>query len=219
MKTLAKYHSPLLVDQQAPGVWTFDTGFSGFNDNWRQAGALTGFFVSENYFDLAGMAMDEKTLMFEGMTTQSAGNSLFAGGQAGDSCVVYDIMTSIPVDFDKASTRNALLNFGLGFPAGTLNFEHVLYQRRRRYTLDLDTAAAFLLIAEDDQSGSMMPTASDRIYTYRVVQFYDISATVTQASLTGVRHLISSMAKEEPTYEYLMRLKRSYDLQQEPDVD
>jgi hypothetical protein len=221
MKTLAKYHAPLAVTQNPPGsgTWSFTPGFTGFNDGYREAGAPSGFFVSETYFDLAGMAMDEKTLIFEGMATQTPGNSLFTAGAAGDSCVVYDIMTSIPVNFDLASTRSALLNHGLGFPAGTLNFEHVLYQRRRRYTLDLDTAAAFLLNAEDDQSGSMMPTASDRIYSYRVVQFYDVSGTVAAASVTGARHLLQAQAKEEPTYEYLMRLKRSYDLQQSHDED
>ena len=221
MKTLAKYHAPLAVTQSPPGsgTWSFTPDFTGFNDSWREAGAPSGFFVSETFFDLAGMAMDEKTLIFEGMATQTPGNSLFTGGAAGDSCVVYDIMTSIPVNFDLASTRAALLNHGLGFPAGTLNFEHVLYQRRRRYTLDLDTAAAFLLNAEDDQSGSMMPTASDRVYSYRVVQFYDVSGTVAAASITGARHLLQAQAKEEPTYEYLMRLKRSYDLQQSPDED
>jgi hypothetical protein len=215
MKTLAKYHSALQLETTpGSGVFTIDTSTNGFSNNWREAGTNTGFFVSENFFDMAGMTMDDKTLMIDAMTTQSCGNTLIAGGAAGDSMVVYDIMTSIPVDLDNAATRAGVINFGLGYPASELNFEHVLYQRRRRYTLDLDTAAAFCLVAEDTQSGSLSPTASDRIYTYRCVQIYDLGGTLTGLTLTAVRHLIQTDVKEEPTYEYLMRLKRSYDLQQ-----
>jgi len=220
MKTLTKYHAPLLLDTiPASGVYTFNSAFGGpWNNGWK---ILSGNvqFLSQTYFDLAGMSLDEKTLFFDGMTTQDAGNVVFGGGQAGDSLVVYDIMTSIPVDLTKPDVYGNLINFGFGFPGSNLNFEHVLYQRRRRYTLDVDTAAAFCLIAEDSQSGSLMPTASDRVYSYRFATVYDISSTITAISLTGARHLMSATAKEEPTYEHMMRLKRSYDLQQEPDVD
>jgi len=220
MKILAKYHSPLFVNQNPPGSgdWEFGSA-AGFNSEWREAGAPSGMFVSENYFDLAGMKMDDKTLFFNGIITQSAGNTVFAGGAAGDSAVVYDIITSIPVDFDDAKTRADVINIGLGYPGGQLNFEHVLYQRRRRYTLDLDAAAKFCLLAEDEQSGSLMPTASDRLYSYRVIQFYDMSGSVAGATITGARHLVQATAKEEPTYEHIMRLKRSYDLQQSHDED
>lgn len=220
MKILTKYHSALEVNQVPPGSGTWVLGTTaGFNSGWREVGAPSGMFVSDNYIDMAGMKHEDKTLYFDGITTQSAGNTVFQGGAAGDSAVVYDIMTSIPVDFDDAAIRAAVLNVGLGFPGAQLNFEHVLYQRRRRYTLDLDTAAKFCLVAEDEQSGSLMPTASDRVYSYRVVQFYDLSGTVDGATITGARHLVQATAKEEPTYEHLMRLKRSYDLQQSHDED
>ena len=219
MKVLDKTHSALFLET-VPGSGVFTFGASpGFNSNWRELGGITGFFASETFFDMAGMTMDDKTIYIDGITTQSCGNTIFGDGAAGDSIVVYDILTSIPVDLEDANVRSKLLNFGLGFPASILNFEHVLYQRRRRYTLDLDTAAAFMMVAEDDQSGSLSPTASDRIYSYRCAQIYDISGTVSSLTLTPVRHLIQSSMKEEPTYEYLMRLKRSYDLQQTSDVD
>jgi hypothetical protein len=37
--------------------------------------------------------------------------------------------------------------------------------------------------------------------------------------MSGARYLLRASAKEEAEFEYLMRLKRSYDLQNEPDVD
>jgi len=69
-----------------------------------------------------------------------------------------------------------------------------------------------------EQIGSMMPTASDRIYSYRIVVFA-ASATETVLTITNARHLLKAVAKEEPDHEYMMRLLRSYQLQQEPDVD
>ena len=38
-------------------------------------------------------------------------------------------------------------------------------------------------------------------------------------AVTGARYMLRATAKEEPEYEYLMRLKRSYELQNEPDRD
>ena len=221
MKTLAKYHSPLFVTT-TPGSGQFvladTTGFVGFNSGWSDLG-VGGQFVSENYFDLAGMSMEDKTLFFDGIAVQEAGNTSFQNGAAGDSYVVYDIMTSIPVDFTDPGVQAGLINHGLGFPASRLDFEHVLYQRRRRYSLDLDFAAAFPNLIEEEQSGSLMPSASDRIYSYCYVAIYDLSGTVSGITVAGRRHLISASPRAEPEFEHIMRLKRSYDLQQSQDVD
>jgi len=221
MKTLAKYHSALYLTT-TPGSGNFvfadTTGFVGFNSGWTDLGQ-GGQFVSENYFDLAGLSMEDKTMFFDGMTTQEAGNMAFGGGAAGDSVVVYDIMTSVPFDATNIAVQAAILNVGLGFPGGRLDYEHVLYQRVRRHTLDTTNAAAFPLLVEDKQSGSLMPTASDRIYSYRYVFIVDISGTLSGMTIPGSRHLISASPREEPEFEHIMRLKRSYDLQQSQDVD
>jgi len=42
---------------------------------------------------------------------------------------------------------------------------------------------------------------------------------MTTLTVYPARHLLSSVAKEEPEFQYLMRLMKSYQLQQEPDVD
>ena len=64
-----------------------------------------------------------------------------------------------------------------------------------------------------------MPTASDRVYSYRVVILSGVGPTETGISIAGARHILKAVAKEEPDHEYMMRLLRSYQLQQEPDVD
>ena len=214
MKTLAKYHDPLF-GTIAGGLFTIDA--ATVSGGWSQP--IPGHCVSSVFFDLAGLSQEEKTIFFDGMVVQEGGISAI-GGTAGDNYVLFDIMSSIPIDFTDANNLGDLALRGIGFPGTVLNFEHVLYYRYRRYTLDLDTSARMAMVAQDQQAGSMMPTASDRIYSYRVVI---IDATTlgsaTSINVQSARHLIQASPREEPTFQHIMRLKRSYDLQQSYDED
>lgn len=215
MKVLAKYHSALDIVQTAPNNYDFTpVSQIGSNSQWERISGQ--IFVSETFFDLAGLAMDEKTIFPSGITCQRGNSALLEAGTPGDNFIMLDVLTSIPID-----VVNDVLNWfnvGAGFPGSTLNFEHVLYMRGQRWTVDVDTNAQFPLKADEWQSGSMSPTASDRVYSYRVVLINTGNASARIITPTG-RHVMQVETKEEPTYEYLMRLKRSYDLQQSPDVD
>jgi len=216
MRTLAKEHgyfNASRVGGPIVGVWTLNTDSGG----WTQGtGANTDYFSSATYFDLAGMSMEDKTMFVEAATVQQAG-ILLVSGATGDNVVLYDIMTSIPIDITDISVQTDIVQRGLGFSGSALNFEHVIYQRMTRYGVELDFGGAFPVLSEEHQSGSLSPTASDRIYSYRLLIVGAVGDT--SVVLPPVRHLISADAKEEPTYQHLMRMKRSYDLQQTPDVD
>ena len=216
MKTLAKEHMYCTISQNPPGVWTI-TDTSG---NWR---SLTpgGFVVSETYFDLAGLTMREKTLFFKSAFIQDFLNPSHTGGAAGDTITMLDIMTSSPMT-DAELTGFALNGNFAGLTSGLtsgLTFDQTIYARVRQYVVDLDTAAwgSFILVS-DNQLGSMSPTASDRVYSYRLF-FPGTPTTATEISVLPVRHILSADVKEEAEFEYLMRLKRSYELQQSHDED
>jgi hypothetical protein len=218
MKTLAKYHDALFASVIGDGTITIE--YDAVSSGWEQP--IAGLLVSSTYFDLAGMSQEEKTLFIEASAVQEGAFPAIAG-LAGDNYVLIDIMTSIPVDWANVGLPASFVSLrGLGFPGQLLNFEHVIYQRYRRLTLDVDTGARFAMVANDNQSGSNMPTASDRIYCYRVV-LPDLSqapaVSMTFLNVPPARYLLQVEAKEEPEYQHLMRLKRSYDLQQSPDVD
>jgi hypothetical protein len=219
MKTLAKYHDAIGCSKADPAApWTLDAG-----TQYQLIGAPGSpgalYVYSETFFDLAGMSMEEKTMFFEGATVQTVSLPAFGGVPVpGDAVTVIDLMTSIPIAQDKLLLASAA---GAGFPSGPLNFEHVIYGRTLQYAvhLDLGTFSSPTLVASN-QYGSGMPTASDRIYSYRLILINTSAATTSSSMLmAGARHLLQVRASEEPTYEYLMRLKRSYDLQQTPDVD
>lgn len=215
MKVLAKYHSALDITQAAPNNYDL-TAVSqvGSNSQWERISGQV--FVSETFFDLAGLAMDDKTIFPSGITCQRGNSPLLEAAAPGDNFIMLDVLTSIPIDV--ANDVLDWFNVGAGFPGSTLNFEHVLYMRGQRWTVDVDTNSQFPLKADEWQSGSMSPTASDRVYSYRVVLVNTGNSSARIITPSG-RHVMQVETKEEPTYEYLMRLKRSYDLQQSPDVD
>lgn len=215
MKVLAKYHSALDLTQTAPNNYDL-TAVSqiGSNTQWEKISGQ--IFVSMTFFDLAGLAMDDKTIFPSGITCQRGNSPLLDAAAPGDNFIMLDVLTTIPID-----VANDVLNWfnvGAGFPGSTLNFEHVLYMRGQRWTVDVDTNSSFPLKADEWQSGSMAPTASDRVYSYRVVLVNTGNSSTRIITPTG-RHVMQVDVVEEPTFEYMMRLKRSYDLQQEPDVD
>ena len=231
MKLLNKHHG-LFVAAPVGGAGnaTFElfrdgTTFSAGND-WEDISRpnINNLFLSATYIDLAGLAIEDETVFFEGATVQEAGLRTIVQGGAGDQITVWDILTSIPVDF--TSLDDSFIYTMLGFPESKLNFEHVLYQRKQVYALTSDNDASTPGLLDDAQSGSLLPTASDRIYSYRLIQLTMFSPTpgppaggAILVTVPSARHLIQAEAKKEPDYQYLMRLKKSYDLQNEPDVE
>ena len=218
MKTLAKEH-PYLVANRAGTpenpIWSVDAGSSG----WRllNPGANSPVFVSETYFDLAGLSQREKTLFFEGATVQDMLNPLAFNQAPGDSLIVTDLMSTKPLIDAQLLTFSIVGNFAA--PTATLTFEETVYARLNQYVVDLDTAAwGSLVQASSNQIGSLKATASDRIYSYRIVTAGS-PFVGDRFDVLACRHLLRAEAKEEAEYEYLMRLRRSYELQQSYDED
>jgi len=213
MKTLAKEHGLGFFTQTAPGNWEFATANS--TAYWEQTGPFT--FVSSSYFDLAGMSMEDKTLFFEAAGTQTAlppaGTSTAV---AGDALVIADLMTTSPLTPEELLFVTAFGNF----PPAPLSFQETVYGKIDSWVVHLDTGTwGSYTLTNSELIGSMMPTASDRVYSYRVVILSAVGPTETGITISAARHILQAKAKEEPDHEYMMRLLRSYQLQQEPDVD
>ena len=213
MKTLAKEFGMLLVNKVGP-AYSIETDFT--NSNWRQLTPGGGIFVADTYFDLAGLAMDDKTLFFEGAAMQEILPPSITVGTAGDLINIVDIMCTTPITDNEAFLYATYANImGQG---SQLTFDQTIYGRVRTFNMDIDNlAGGYFITLGDNQTGSLEATASDRIYCYRMVA---IGVTAdSSVTITGARYLLRAKAKEEPEHEYLMRLKRSYELQQRQDRD
>ena len=213
MKTLAQEHGIGVFTQASPGIWNLTPASS--TGYWEKVGDST--FVSSKYFDLAGMSMEDKTLFFEAAGTQSVlppAGTLAA--VAGDAVIVLDLMASSPLTPTEVLQASIFGNF----PPTPLSFQETVYGRIDSWVVHLDTGTwGSYTLTNSEQIGSMMPTASDRVYSYRAVVLQPVSPTETQVTIASARHILKAVAKEEPDHEYMMRLLRSYQLQQEPDVD
>ena len=218
MKVLTKEHGYLVITLGgAPNQYSISDSAS----SWSQPFAPQGIFYSKNYFDLAGLTLREKTLFFKGATVQQLGNPSITSGAAGDACLIYDIMSTSPMTDNELAGFNANGNFaGVSSTVTSgLTFDQTVYARRREYVVSVDLAAwGSMQLVSDDQLGSMNPTASDRVYSYRIIVVV-LAGTSKTVTVLGSRQILSALAKEEPEFEYLMRLKRSYELQQSYDED
>ena len=211
MKVLAKEHSTLILQGSE---FTWSTNSPG----WE---AITAqIFCSKKYFDLAGMSMEEKTLFFEAAGTQTINSPVAQVGIAGDSCLTYDIMTSSPLTNTQLASFISFGNFAQ--PGAVLTWDETIYARSQMWALTVNEASTgYMVLLNETQFGSMSPTASDRVYSYRIVIPSGVigSPSMDQLYIYPERHILRAEAKEEPDHEYMMRLLRSYQLQQEPDVD
>jgi hypothetical protein len=211
MKTLTKEHQLCSANQDSPDNYSLGTASNG----WRSLSST--IFVSDTFFDLAGMSQREKTMFFEGATVQEMYNPEHTAGAPGDDVVVFDIMTSEPMTDAQLIGFVGAGNFATS--SAGLGFQETIYGRVRHYIIDLDTAAwGSFMLASDNQIGSLKATASDRIYSYRIL-YITGGTQATQVNVYYARHVISAEAKEEPEFQYLMRLRRSYELQQSYDED
>ena len=212
MKTLAKEIGALVVSKVG-AVGTLGSSAEG----WEQLTPGGLIFANRQYFDLAGLSMDDKTLFFEGAAVQDTLNPAASPSVAGSLILLTDVMSNKPL------TNAEITSIGAGNGniqgQGNLTFDQTIYMRLRTFNIDLDNAAGgYMIPIADNQLGSLSPTASDRVYITRIVVLGDVSADGSY-SVSPCRYIIRAKAQEEPEYEYLMRLKRSYELQNEPDRD
>lgn len=218
MKQLVKEHGNVSIIQPVGQAFQIN---ESYNNQWKQVGNM---FVSESYIDLKGLSLDEKTVFFEAMTVQTGYPPLILNAGASSNFIVFDYMTSIPIDLEKFTLSSLNYIQGIGWPVddGQLNFENVHYGRTQFFSVDVDFGFFIPRQTSTHQHGCLGSTASDRIYSYRFllanVVPIDSGQSVT-VTLPPARHLVLADVREEPDYVYLMRLKRSFDLQNEPDRD
>ena len=205
MKTLAKELPALTVTKVGP-AFTIDAG------NYRQPNPGIPQYVASTFFDLAGLSQREKTLFFEATAMQEVIPPSTTGATAGDFCSIVDLMTSTPLTDTQVIAYSTQANMAGSNAA--ITFEETVYGRIRIFNIDLDNAAGgYFITLSDTQTGSMAATASDRIYVYRAVFFSANNADGTMGT-SAARYLLRAEPKEEAEFQYLMRLRRSYELAQ-----
>lgn len=209
------------LTKEIPKCFATFNAVSGFWETslneWKMSSSVPTLAYNETYFDLAGLSQQEKTLFFNGIQQQDMYNPIPQNAATGDSVVVVDLLSSKPLSEADLSLFGIQGNFA--GEISTLTFHETIFARIRQYVSVADTAGwAGMTLVSDNQLGSMDPTASDRIYVYRTLSLA-AAGSINQLELFNTRFVLYANAVAEQEYQYLMRLKRSYELQQSFDVD
>ena len=229
MKTLHKEHSLVqyqtgTVANNQPQPAYFDSFV--FQNEWEKLGGDNQFTIyAENYIDLNGLEIDDKSIFFDAITVQSPlppiiapKTSQFPNPPAGATIVIYDIIATVPLVIDTYENVSQDIFNGIGYKGSKYDWEHIVYFRTQSWSTDVDFAGNVANLTHQSQSGSGMPTASDRLYCYRFVTW---SHQVEHALvlISPARYVLAVTPKKEHDVEYIYRLKRSYELQQTFDRD
>ena len=152
------------------------------------------------------------------------------------------IVSSVPLNDDNlfasifsgpGFTQDGTLWPLLGIEPGTFNREHIIHGSGKIWGISSlfgadpllvdgtilqpgDTGGSTLELIDEAIYSSLEPTAADTLYCYRVFSLpQSFESTYTRfddLELPARRVIMSTVVDEEPQLEYMMRLKRSYEL-------
>jgi len=201
------------------------------NKGWVSILGEPGAFWYENKIDLSGYSLQEKTIYPRAVICQENQGYVNSDERppiapsttdiAQGTLIAWDFISSIPIDIEdiwvQAIAGNLGPYFGIGgFLGGSDEWTALQYGRFRHYIANQTLSGMSnnpLVCVVDNTFGSMQPTASDVLYCYRMVMF-DAVPTKKNAAVfcPPMRLVIPSDIGTEDDLEYMMRLKRSYEL-------
>ena len=203
---------------------SYDSETSGFVVEFGSWRALASdVFVTQQDIDLSGYALQRKTFYPYSSFEQRSGGT-FAKTAATPTTQPYvieqTIVSSVPLtdtELTISSAGNISPGFGFGY-SGNMRFDRevILHGESKIYTIDNTISVSgqtdALKLIDRQIYSSLEPTAADKLYCYRIVYFSSSRSEIDSVTLPDSRVLIPGTLSEEPKLEYMMRLKRSYEL-------
>jgi len=206
--------------EQKPATDTRSLGTSGLG------------FVQEMKLDLSGYVQSDLTVGFRrSFEQEGASDAIYWETYEPNKDVIIEttIVSSVPMNDDQLVLATVM---SPGFTTssipgadwGNFNREHIIHGRYQvMYANSVIGAGAFtspgnatLTSLVDNYFSSLEPTAADCLYCYRVFAVPTPGATGEEGpTLIGFppkRVILDAFTVEEPELEYMMRLKRSYEL-------
>ena len=189
-------------------------------------------FVQEIKLDLSGYVQDSLTVGFRrSFEQEGASDAIYWETYEPNKDVIIEttIVSSVPMNDDQLVLATVMCPGFItssipGADWGNFNREHIIHGRYQvMYANSVIGAGAFtspgnaaLTSLVDNYFSSLEPTAADCLYCYRVFSVPTPGATggsgPTLVSLPPKRIILDAFTVEEPELEYMMRLKRSYEL-------
>lgn len=200
------------------------------------------YWVSEHKLDLAGYNREDLTVYFRNSFEQRGSFQSYTWEatdknplQSFDAGVFeVTVISSVPMSDQNLSAMVFIcpgfvpFNFpsGSGLEFGNFNRSHIIHGSAYLHGLDTsigsddltDRGSGYTRTIQMNEFSALEPTAADALYCYRMFalsQSYDPLEDVGRLStvfMSPKRVLLNTVIDEEPFLEYMMRLKRSYEL-------
>jgi hypothetical protein len=215
---------PATLKSLCPATTAEMVAFSPFNitqgSGWRELAATSGtpFIYWEGQIDLAAFMFNDLTWVTTEKDIQEPGN--FQLNYATPQRMEFiEFVTNAPLNLaaltlvaDDWETNSAVP----GMIGSTIDYQNVITGRWRQFTPDTTLPGGTAITLKTSSFGSCEPSASERLYTYCMIKFQDFSglAPADTIFVPGRRFLLAGAAVQESEYEYIMRLRRSYVLQE-----
>ena len=200
--------------------WQIEPTISG---DWIELS--DGFYFNETVIDLSGYALERKSF-FPYTSFEQRGGTVSAtidGGTLTSQPYIFDgtIITSVPMNQNELISSlivspGFIQLSGLGIFGIKQNRDQILHGEQKIYTLDSTLSVSgvsnYQKLISRELFSSLEPTAADKLYCYRICGVSAARGEATAANLPATRVLMPGNITSEPQLEYMMRLKRSYEL-------
>jgi hypothetical protein len=176
-------------------------------------GAGVGIY-SETYFDLSGYELDDLTLVPKLIQLQDGMPYMTGGAQKLTAIDVFDVVSQErldPSDFQEYAISGDYPSS----PGSTQDWTQILFCNTRFMVPSTEFNWADLLVpATKGSFGSSEPTAVQKLWLYRIITFRGVSDAGEPQTLyvPATRFVLGAEIIDEPELDYMMRLKRSYEL-------
>lgn len=179
------------------------TGLPGYLD-WQ---VDSGTLYVETYWDLSGYELDDLTLIPRYIRLQD-GMPYFSEATALD---VFDVVSQEKLDIPDFALY-ALAGDFPGSKGSTEDWSQILFCNTRFFTPQNDfTFNTLQLPATAGSFGSLEPTAVQKLWIYRIV----VPRSLPEGSVLNIpasRFVMGAEIIKEDDLDYMMRLKRSFEL-------
>lgn len=184
---------------------------------WSTWTQVQDLFVCQEKIDIAGLTKMELTFYPLDGDVQKTAVSM---GPTGAFAIEWIFVTRSPVDVTDFQAI-AAPNMPFALP-GQLSiddsFENIIWGKAWTWVKNTSLQENIGVSVNTTLFGSGEPTNGDTLYVYRLVRLINATAAGS-AEFGNCRLILSGQVREEPEFQQLMRMRRTYELQQGRDED
>ena len=210
----------IIIRNTRPDEYAYQLG------SWtRLASKGTGYnFIYEDVIDVAGYTGEDMTFFPIAGDVQRGITSL---GLTTGYVTEWILASTVPIINSSLSSITSL-NFPFTLPGqysqgndteSGIDFDQLIFGRLNVYTQNTNLNQNWGVKVHTSSLGSGAATNGSKIYVYRVIRLDDAAGPGFFATIPSGRLLLTGQLREEAEYAQIMRMRRSYELQQSYDED